>query len=84
MAMNTHLKNVKLVAKGKPAQDLEQLSLRGNNVRCCTSFTEVEKGILSIRGLPFIHRWTGDGRQWLLTSGFSMCRERGLLCQLTF
>lgn len=33
MAMNTHLKNVKLVAKGKPAQELEQLSLRGNNVR---------------------------------------------------
>eukprot|EP00884_Botryococcus_braunii_P005267 jgi/Botrbrau1/14741/Bobra.0108s0084.1 len=33
MAMNTHLKNVKMVQKGKPAQQLEQLSLRGNNVR---------------------------------------------------
>ena len=33
-AMNTHLKNVKLVPKGRPAQALESLSLRGSQVRC--------------------------------------------------
>ena len=33
-AMNTHLKNVKLVPRGRPAQALESLSLRGSQVRC--------------------------------------------------
>ena len=33
-AMNTHLKNVKLVPKGRPSQSLESLSLRGAQVRC--------------------------------------------------
>lgn len=32
--MNTHLKNVKLVPRGRPAQALESLSLRGSQVRC--------------------------------------------------
>lgn len=33
-AMNAHLKNVKLVPRGRPAQTLESLSLRGSQVRC--------------------------------------------------
>ena len=33
MAMNTHLKAVKLTLKGKSPVPLEQLSIRGNNVR---------------------------------------------------
>ncbi|CAM9681777.1 unnamed protein product [Chrysoparadoxa australica] len=32
--MNTHLKNVKVTPKGKTTQDLETLSIRGNNIRC--------------------------------------------------
>ena len=31
--MNTHLKKVKLVAKGRPSQALDQLSVRGSTVR---------------------------------------------------
>jgi len=31
--MNTHLKNVKLTAKGKNTISLEQLTIRGNNLR---------------------------------------------------
>ena len=33
MAMNTHLKAVKLTLKGKNPVPLEQLSIRGNNIR---------------------------------------------------
>jgi small nuclear ribonucleoprotein D1 len=33
MAMNTHLKTVKLTAKGKNPVNLESLSIRGNNIR---------------------------------------------------
>ncbi|KAJ3167261.1 mRNA splicing protein smd1, partial [Irineochytrium annulatum] len=33
MQMNTHLKTVKMTAKGKDAVNLETLSIRGNNVR---------------------------------------------------
>lgn len=31
--MNTHLKNVKLLVKGKPAQQLDTISIRGSNIR---------------------------------------------------
>ena len=31
--MNTHLKNVKLTAKSKNPVSLEQLTVRGNNIR---------------------------------------------------
>ena len=37
MAMNTHLKAVKLTLKGKNPVPLEQLSIRGNNVRLPTA-----------------------------------------------
>lgn len=33
IAMNTHLKTVKLLVKGKPAQSLESMSIRGSNIR---------------------------------------------------
>lgn len=33
MAMNTHLKNVKLQQKGKEAQQLDHLTVRGANIR---------------------------------------------------
>jgi LSM domain. len=33
MRMNTHLSNVKMTAKGKPTIGLEQLTIRGNNIR---------------------------------------------------
>eukprot|EP00658_Telonema_sp_P-2_P023634 TRINITY_DN19476_c0_g1_i17.p2 TRINITY_DN19476_c0_g1~~TRINITY_DN19476_c0_g1_i17.p2 ORF type:complete len:117 (+),score=26.32 TRINITY_DN19476_c0_g1_i17:233-583(+) len=32
-SMNTHLKSVKLTLKGKEAQNLDSLSIRGNNIR---------------------------------------------------
>eukprot|EP00759_Apiculatamorpha_spiralis_P050385 PhF_6_TR4673/c0_g1_i1/m.6509/K11087/SNRPD1, SMD1; small nuclear ribonucleoprotein D1 len=32
-SMNTHLTNVKVTAKGKPSIQLEQSSVRGNNIR---------------------------------------------------
>mmetsp|Transcript_6858 Transcript_6858/g.10297 ORF Transcript_6858/g.10297 Transcript_6858/m.10297 type:complete len:133 (+) Transcript_6858:73-471(+) len=32
--MNTHLKGVKVTPKGKNTQDLDSLSIRGNNIRC--------------------------------------------------
>ena len=35
--MNTHLKNVKLLVKGKPAQQLDSMSIRGSNIRCDSS-----------------------------------------------
>ena len=31
--MNSHLTNVKLTAKGKPTIHLDQLTIRGNNIR---------------------------------------------------
>ena len=34
MAMNTHLKTVKVTPKGKNPQSLDALSVRGNNIRC--------------------------------------------------
>lgn len=37
IAMNTHLKNVKLLVKGKPAQQLDTISIRGSNIRCNSS-----------------------------------------------
>ena len=33
MSMNTHVKSVKMVVKGKEPITLESLSLRGNNIR---------------------------------------------------
>ena len=33
IAMNTHLKNVKLILKGQPAQQLDSMSVRGNQIR---------------------------------------------------
>lgn len=33
MRMNTHLTNVKMTAKGKPTIALDQLTIRGNNIR---------------------------------------------------
>ena len=33
IAMNTHLKNVKMTIKNRDPVSLEQLSIRGNNVR---------------------------------------------------
>jgi len=33
MAMNTHLKSVKLTAKGKNPVSLDHLSIRGSNIR---------------------------------------------------
>ncbi|KAJ3306755.1 hypothetical protein HDV03_004386 [Kappamyces sp. JEL0829] len=33
MSMNTHLKNVKMTVKGKEAQSLDSLSIRGSNIR---------------------------------------------------
>ena len=33
MAMNTHLKNVKLQQKGKESQSLDHLTVRGANIR---------------------------------------------------
>ena len=33
IAMNTHLKNVKLILKGQPAQPLDGMSVRGNQIR---------------------------------------------------
>ena len=33
IAMNTHLKMVKLLVKGKPAQNLDSMSIRGSNIR---------------------------------------------------
>ena len=36
IAMNTHLKTVKLLVKGKPAQSLESMSIRGSNIRCAS------------------------------------------------
>ena len=35
--MNTHLKNVKLILKGQPAQPLDGMSVRGNQIRCARS-----------------------------------------------
>jgi hypothetical protein len=34
--MNTHLKNVKLILKGQPAQSLDSMSVRGNQIRSVT------------------------------------------------
>ena len=31
--MNTHLKMVKLLVKGKPPQNLDSMSIRGSNIR---------------------------------------------------
>lgn len=36
IAMNTHLKNVKLILKGQPAQPLDGMSVRGNQIRRAT------------------------------------------------
>ena len=33
IAMNTHLKNVKLILKGQSAQPLDSMSVRGNQIR---------------------------------------------------
>ncbi len=33
IAMNTHLKNVKLILKGQPAVQLDSMSVRGNQIR---------------------------------------------------
>ena len=33
MTMNTHLKNVKMTLKGREAQSLDFLTIRGNNIR---------------------------------------------------
>ena len=33
MAMNTHLRAVKLTLKGKPTVSLDQMSVRGSNIR---------------------------------------------------
>ena len=33
MSMNTHLKSVKMTAKGKEPLTMDTLSLRGNNIR---------------------------------------------------
>ena len=33
IAMNTHMKSVKLLLKGKPAIQLDQMSVRGSNIR---------------------------------------------------
>ncbi len=33
MSMNTHVKSVKMVVKGKDSITLDSLSLRGNNIR---------------------------------------------------
>ena len=37
IAMNTHMKSVKLILKGKPAVSLDQMSVRGSNIRCASS-----------------------------------------------
>ena len=37
IAMNTHLKNVKLILKGQSAQPLDSMSVRGNQIRYLTS-----------------------------------------------
>ena len=34
VAMNTHLKNVKMTIKNKEPQNLDTLSIRGSNIRC--------------------------------------------------
>lgn len=34
IAMNTHLKTVKMTLKGKNPVNLDYLSIRGNNIRC--------------------------------------------------
>ncbi|RLU21531.1 hypothetical protein DMN91_005904 [Ooceraea biroi] len=36
VAMNTHLKTVKMTIKNREPIQLETLSLRGNNIRCCS------------------------------------------------
>ena len=33
VSMNTHLKAVKLIVKGREPQNLDQLTIRGNNIR---------------------------------------------------
>ena len=33
VAMNTHMRAVKLILKGKPAISLDQMSVRGSNIR---------------------------------------------------
>lgn len=39
--MNTHLKNVKLILKGQPAQQLDSMSVRGNQIRCAVWIWEL-------------------------------------------
>ena len=43
MSMNTHLRTVKLTAKGRNPIALDSISIRGNNVRCVQIFRGMQR-----------------------------------------
>merc|ERR1711970_379184 len=62
ICMNTHLKNVKLTVKGREAQQLDALSIRGNNIRYYILPDSVPLDTLLIDDGPKARGGTGAGR----------------------